>query len=164
MELYLIRHGIAEEAAPNQQDEERQLTQEGRRKTRKVAKQLYKLGLRFDLILTSPLIRARQTAELLEKVGLSTEIEELAALSPEGEIQNWLSWLETPQHSDLARLALVGHQPNLGDWAETLVWGKPNNGIVLKKAGTIGLTVPRSRSPIGSSQIFWLTSPKLLLH
>ncbi|MEH1949782.1 MAG: histidine phosphatase family protein, partial [Nostoc sp.] len=58
MELYLIRHGIAEDKGLGIKDEERSLTKEGRQKTEKVAQKLVKLGLNFDLILTSPLVRA----------------------------------------------------------------------------------------------------------
>lgn len=68
MELYLIRHGIAAERGTYPKDEERPLTEKGRAKTQKVAQRLYALGLRFDFILTSPLVRARQTAEILKKL------------------------------------------------------------------------------------------------
>ncbi|MFM6183502.1 MAG: phosphohistidine phosphatase SixA, partial [Dolichospermum sp.] len=75
MELYLIRHGIAEEHQPKLKDEERQLTLEGREKTEKIAQRLVKLGFNFDLILTSPLVRAYQTAEILIAAGLSSQLE-----------------------------------------------------------------------------------------
>ena len=62
MKLYLIRHGIAQEATNDIKDGERSLTKEGRQKTEKVAKRLLNLGLNFELIATSPFVRARQTA------------------------------------------------------------------------------------------------------
>ena len=183
MELYLIRHGIAVERSHEIKDEERSLTAEGREKTRKVAKRLYELGLRFELILTSPLVRSRQTAEILHSCGLSSQIEEFSCLAPDGDIQNWLNWLEEWQMvSNNTQLALVGHQPDLGQWAEILVWGEARVGagladtsespatrlsnspvIVLKKAGIIGLKLPQAGSPVGHSQMFWLTGPKFLL-
>lgn len=162
-EMYFIRHGIAADPASYTTDEERPLTDDGRRKTAKVAKRLYQQGLRFDLILTSPLLRARQTADILQIGGLSPKIEESPYLAPEGNIHTWLPWLEKWRQSRLPRLALVGHQPNLGHWAEILVWGKAGDGLVLKKAGVIGLTVPAGGAPVGNSQMFWLTSPKWLL-
>ncbi len=63
---------------------QRSLTKEGRQKTEKVAQKLVKLGLQFDLIVTSPLVRARQTAEILIKAGLSSQLEESSYLAPDG--------------------------------------------------------------------------------
>jgi phosphohistidine phosphatase len=80
MELYLIRHGIAEDKQPDIKDEERSLTKEGRQKTEKVAQKIKKLGLQFEVIVTSPLVRARQTAEILVADGLSTQWEKLPIL------------------------------------------------------------------------------------
>ena len=165
MELYLIRHGIAVGRDSEIEDQERVLTAQGRQKTQKVAKRLEKVGLQFDLILTSPLARSRQTAEMLYNSGLSPHLEESASLAPDGNIQIWLSWLEQWRQTDSGRLvlALVGHQPNLGQWAEILVWGEARDAIALKKAGIVGLTLPETGSPIGRSQLFLLTQPKFLL-
>ena len=66
--LYLIRHGIAEEHGTYEDDTQRPLTDEGRKKTKQVAKRLYDLGLRFDLLQTSPLVRAQQTADVFANV------------------------------------------------------------------------------------------------
>jgi phosphohistidine phosphatase len=54
----------------------------------------------------------------------------------------------------------VGHQPDLTDWAEQLIWGEIKEKLILKKAGIIGLSVPPIASPLGHSQLFLLTSPK----
>lgn len=162
-ELYLIRHGIAADPESYAQDDERPLTDEGNQKTKKVAKRLRELNLQFDLILTSPLVRARQTAEILQAAGLSTQIEVSTDLAFDGNIDAWLSWLEKWQQTDGTSLALVGHQPNLSNWAEMLVWGKARSGLVLKKAGIIGLQLPETGTPVGRSQMFWLTPPKFLL-
>ncbi len=164
MELYLIRHGIAVERTNNIKDEERELTAQGREKTRKVAKRLYSLGLRCELILTSPLARSRQTAEILCSCGLSAQIQELNCLAPDGDIQTWLNWLEQRQMlATDTQLAMVGHQPDLGHWAEILAWGEARSVLLLKKAGIIGLKLPENGAPVGRSQMFWLTPPKFLL-
>jgi phosphohistidine phosphatase len=164
MELYLIRHGIAQESEAGIRDEERTLTKEGRQKTEKVAKELKKLNLSFDLIASSPLVRAYQTAEILLETGLSFHLEECHHLAPNGDIYSWLAqWLAPRKYSLQTRLALVGHEPNLSTWAELLVWGQAHAGIVLKKAGMIGIKLPENESPLGLSQMFWLTSPKYLL-
>ena len=164
MELYLIRHGIAEERGSNNNDQERSLTDLGRQKTHLVAARLYQLGLRFDLILTSPLVRSRQTAEILRFCGLSSQLEESSYLAPDGDIHARLrGLLEQQQHLAQSQLALVGHQPDLGQWAEILIWGEAREGLVLKKAGIIGLILPETGSAVGRSWLFWLTPPKFLL-
>ncbi|MEH2398189.1 phosphohistidine phosphatase SixA [Nostoc sp.] len=164
MELYLIRHGIAEDKGLGIKDEERSLTKEGRQKTEKVAQKLVKLGLSFDLILTSPLVRARQTAEILIAEKLSSQLEESSHLAHDRQISSWLKdWLEPRNYSKNTQLALVGHEPDLTNWAEILLWGEVKASLVLKKAGMIGIKLPETGSPLGRSQMFWLTPPKYLL-
>lgn len=160
-ELYIIRHGIAADPQDFATDEARPLTKEGDRKTTKIAKRLAKLGLKFDVIFTSPLVRARQTAAILQDVGLGDQIRECSALAPDGNIQDWLNQLK--ELTDCQCVAIVGHQPDLGNWAELLVWGEVKGNIVLKKAGAIGITLPETDSPIGCSSLFWLTPPRFLL-
>lgn len=165
LELYLIRHGIAADREAYASDEERPLTDKGCQKTSKVAKQLRERKLYCDRILTSPLVRARQTAAILQEAGLAAEVQEFPALAPEGDIQTWVSWFEEWRQgaSGEGTLALVGHQPDLANWAEILVWGQAQEKLVLKKAGVIGLTLPNIGTPIAHSSLFLLTSPKWLL-
>lgn len=164
MEVYLIRHGIAADKAAYDNDEERPLTEEGRKKTRKVAVSIRDRGLHFDRILTSPLLRAKETATILQDIGLSSQIEEFSNLAPDGDIQAWVSWLiQQRQATNDKSLALVGHQPDLGNWAETLIWGQAQEKLVLKKAGMIGLKLPETTTPINQSQLFLLISPKWLV-
>jgi phosphohistidine phosphatase len=163
MELYLIRHGLAGESGSYTNDAERPLTEAGRKKTRQVANRLIELGLTFDLILTSPLVRARQTAELLLQAGLSKTLEEANYLAPDGDITSWINWLATWNADEKGSLALVGHEPNLSAWAEILARGDAKGAIELKKAGAIGLSLPDNGTPIGRSRLFWLVPPRLLL-
>lgn len=165
MEIYLIRHGIAAERGTYTRDEERPLTNKGIHKTTLVAKKLVTMGLKFDLILTSPLIRAYQTAEILQKTGLGEKIEIFESLAPGGNIQEWIDWL-LKQFSPLdsnSKLALVGHQPDLGNWAEILVWGNKKEQIIVKKAGVIGLQISKIDNLRVTSKLFLLTSPKWLI-
>lgn len=164
MELYLIRHGIAADKADYDNDEERPLTEEGRKKTKNVAQQIHARKLHFDLILTSPLLRARETAKILQDINLSSVVEEFPPLAPDGNIEEWVSWLQQRRQTTTDQsLALVGHQPDLGNWAEILVWGKAQEKLVLKKAGIIGLKLPETETPLNGSELFLLTSPKWLL-
>lgn len=165
-QVYLIRHGIAVERDLSKKDETRPLTEQGRKKTKKVAQQIKDIGIYFDIILTSPLLRATQTAEILREEGLTQTLETFSALAPAGEIQEWLTWWEhwhiETTHQE-GKVALVGHQPDLGDWAELLIWGQIQEKLVVKKAGVIGLNCPEDVSPLGNSELFLLTSPKWLL-
>jgi phosphohistidine phosphatase len=163
--LYLIRHGIAAERGTYLDDDERPLTEEGHRKTRKIAKQLYELNLRFELILTSPLVRAQQTAEILQTERLSSHREVNPELAPGGRCDRWLQWLETWQQSQSQNgsLALVGHEPDLSQWAEQLIGTRAPGRLILKKAGIIGLKLPQAKQALANSELFWLTAPKFFL-
>ena len=164
--VYLIRHGIALDRALAENDATRTLTEEGRKKTQKVAQKIKATGLTFDTVLTSPLLRATQTAEILQEAGLTPTLETFSPLAPNGSIQDWLSWWKNwcqnhPQGEKT--VALVGHQPDLGNWAELLLWGNTKEKLVVKKAGVIGLNCPDHLSPLGNSELFLLTPPKWLL-
>ena len=164
MEVYFIRHGIAAERGTYADDEQRPLIAKGKVKTAKVAERLLATGLKFDLILSSPLVRADRTAEILKQAGLSKAIETFTPLKPDGAIAEWLEWLESYQRENpKAKIALVGHQPDLGEWIEMLIWGNVKNQLVVKKAGVIGLKLPDIGTPISRSTLFLLTSPKWIL-
>lgn len=165
IKLYLIRHGIAVDRENYANDEERPLTSKGRKRTTQVAKQLRDRGLHFDPILTSPLVRARETAAILQEVGLGEQLKEFPSLAPEGDINTWVNWLDQwrQNRNRESCLALVGHQPDLGNWAELLVWGEVQEKLVLKKAGVIGLNLKETGVPLGRSELFLLISPKWLI-
>jgi len=161
LNLYLIRHGIATDRSEGIDDEMRSLTTEGIKKTRDVARSLHKLGLKFDLLQTSPLVRAKQTAEIFaDTFNASLEVSEL--LKPDGNFKNWIRWLLTWQEEGHTSLGIIGHEPDLSAWAEMLIFGEARGSIVLKKAGIIGITLPEVGLPVGSSLLFFLIPPKLL--
>lgn len=162
IELYLIRHGLAGESGTYPNDDERPLTAAGYQKTQQVAQRLVALDLQFDLLLTSPLVRARQTAEILLAAGLSPTLE-IAPDLASGDLAHWLTWLQGWQPGTHRRLALVGHEPSLSEWAEHLAFGQARGVLQLKKAGIIALSVPDQHDTVGRSVIFWLTPPRLLL-
>ncbi|WP_124978674.1 phosphohistidine phosphatase SixA [Aphanothece sacrum] len=163
-QIYLIRHGIAVERNEDIKDETRPLTDKGRQKTTEIGQKLGEMGVKFDIILSSPLVRAWETAEILQKAKLSEKISEFAPLAPGGSLQAWVNWwLNSCYNKDEHSLALVGHQPDLGEWAELLIWGSSRDKITVKKAGIIGLTLPQTVTPIGQGELFLLTSPKWLL-
>jgi phosphohistidine phosphatase len=160
-ELYIIRHGIAAERGTYANDDDRPLTDDGIAKTQQLAKRWAEMGLSFELILTSPLVRAAQTADILQ-AALGQQLEVFEALEPEGDFEAWFDWFEDWQHADRGALAIVGHEPDLGEWAERLIWGEIRHQLVLKKAGIMGLNVPLD-DPLGNSQLFWLAPPRFVL-
>ncbi len=163
-QLYLIRHGIAAERGTVENDELRPLTEKGQHKTLEVAQRLQQMGIKFDLILTSPLLRAQETAKILREGGLCHQIEIFSPLAPTGNLKDWVNWWQNSRYNkEESCLALVGHQPDLGQWAEFLVWGNSRDKLVVKKAGIIGLTLPVTLNPIGESELHLLISPKWLL-
>lgn len=170
MYLYLIRHGIATDLDPHAvdsiaSDELRSLTKLGRKKVEQVADRLVKLEVKFDLIITSPLVRARQTAEILLDKQLSSQLEVSQELKPSGNLpaclQEWDARSIEP--TTISQLALVGHEPNLSRWAELFVFGKVCDRLVLKKGGIIGLKFEENRIAIGTAQLCCLLSPKYLI-
>ena len=163
MQIYLIRHGIAVDRGTYDDDEQRPLTAKGRSKTSKVADALLAKGIEFDLILSSPLVRAYQTAEILHQANLSQQIVTFEALKPNGDIEEFISWLQEQDREQTSTVALVGHQPDLGNWAEILIWGTIKGQIIVKKAGVIGLELPEIGSPISRSTLFLSTSPKWMI-
>jgi phosphohistidine phosphatase len=163
-ELYFIRHGIAAERGTYNNDDERPLTEKGQMRTKAVAHRLVELGCRVDLILSSPLVRAQQTTFILLEAGMAPKSETAEVLAPPGQLANWLPWLAQWQiEHPVSRLALVGHEPNLSEWAQQLVTGHHRDRWQLKKAGVIGVQVPEAATAIAHSELFWLTPPRLLL-
>jgi phosphohistidine phosphatase len=160
--LYLIRHGKAVSADLGVGDGERPLAPEGRMGMARVARRLNVLGVRWRLILTSPLVRARETAEILRKAGLAPSVEEVGELAPGGGFAAWLPFLAGWHAEKCGDLAVVGHLPSLALWAESLVWGEERQRFVLKAGGIIGLELPDGGPLLGTCSLFWLTSPKLL--
>ena len=114
LELYLIRHGVAAERGEEYPDDsKRPLTSEGIARLRKEAKALEGLDVSFDQILSSPLVRARQTADVFaEELKGKPPIANTDALTPAGSPGAVIQ--ELGKHMRKARIALVGHEPNMG--------------------------------------------------
>src|SRR3954470_9015851 len=114
-ELYIIRHGIAEERSEKWPDDTRRpLSEEGMTRFRKAARALARVGVEIDVVLTSPLVRTRQTAEIFAAAfSPHPAVVNLDALAPEGTTSAVLAELD--KYSKKKRIALVGHEPGVGD-------------------------------------------------
>lgn len=131
MQVYLLRHGIAEDAKYEANDADRLLTPEGKRKLRQVLKSAAEAGLHPELIITSPLKRAVQTAEIAKDVlAYKQEVSRSKVLTPGSHPEN--VWHEIRQHRDLGSLLLVGHNPLFASLSAYLL-GTPAAQIDFKK-------------------------------
>ena len=161
MKLYIVRHGIAvPHGAPGIAEDERPLTPEGITKMEKAAAGLRTLGVSPQLVLTSPLSRAEQTAEIvaaaLEK---RPELRRLHALEPGGNHMDVYRELE--ENQDLESLMIVGHQPSLGEIAGEIAWGSAKYCLELKKGGACALEI-ESVDPKPRGTLLWLLTPSVL--
>lgn len=163
MRVYLVRHGEAADGSTFEDDAARPLTNAGEAELQQVARCLRRLAVCFGYLLTSPLLRARQTADILLAAGLADTLAEDELLAPPGDFDAFLRWLAAWQKGHGGDLALIGHQPTLGQWGELLLWEAAAGKLPLKKAGIAGIQLPDRGSPVGRSELFWFTSPRLLL-
>ncbi len=161
MNIYILRHGIAVDRGDRgyDKDSERPLTPEGERKLQLIGEAMEKLELRFDLILTSPYVRARQTAEAVAEVlGARKKIELSDALTPGGSTQQLVELLNRlrPPPEDVL---LVGHEPYLSGLVSLLLAGREGFPVVLKKGGLCKLTTDSLKHG-RCAALEWLLTPK----
>ncbi len=139
MQLYLLRHGIAEEGSAGRDDGDRALTTEGRRKLRQVLQAAAQAGVEPTLILTSPLKRAVQTAELAQSaLKYENELLRTKALGPGSTVEQ--VWDEIRVHRDEASLLLVGHNPLFSELAAYLL-GSRNIQFDFKKGALLRVDI-----------------------
>ena len=158
-ELYLIRHGIAAERGENYPDDtKRPLTSEGIQKLRREGKALVALDVSFDVILTSPLVRTRQTAETIASVfRTAPPIINVQALAPGGThnaIVDELSRQHRRHH-----IAIVGHEPGIGELAARLMGLR--RALDFKKGAICRIDVA-ALPPAGPGQLRWFLTPRIL--
>ena len=162
MNLYLIRHAIAVDAgSPGYEDDsQRPLTEKGRRKMRSVAKGLRSLGVEFDLILSSPFVRTRETAEILADVyKTKNKIAFSDNLVPSGDASRLISEINEKYAVD--SLALVGHEPALSTLIGVLVGTGGPIDLTMKKGGACLLTAQELKHAPRAT-LEWLLPPSIL--
>ena len=135
MEIYLMRHGIAEEGEPGQPDASRRLTREGRDKASDVLALAAQAGVRPDLILSSPYVRAMQTAEIARQdLGVVEVVVEFPSAIPSGDPAS--VWSELREYKQYRSILLASHEPLVGQLAAYLL-NSPGLRIDVKKASII---------------------------
>lgn len=158
-ELYLIRHGKAEERGEAWPDDaKRPLTAEGIERMRLAARGLARLGVTFDVVLTSPFVRTRQTAELVATAfDIRPPVLAVESLTPNGSFQAILSDLEKQEKR--ARIALVGHEPHLGEIAARLAGVR--QALEFKKGAVCRIDV-KTLPPAGAGSLQWFITCRML--
>jgi phosphohistidine phosphatase len=159
-EWYLVRHAIAEPRGSRWPDDTRRpLSRGGVRRFTEVARGLRALGVECERVLTSPLVRATQTARLLSKgLGGRPRMSVTAALAPGVAAARVVA--ECSRLAGARRVALVGHEPDLGVLAAFLVGARAP--FPLKKGGICRIDVPAHRVGPGTGTLVWFAPPRLL--
>ena len=181
MRLILIRHGIAEDIFEAGSDDERKLTEEGQKKFKKVASGILVCEPKIDRVISSPLLRAIQTAEILmtkihslkfkgSEITLSSRIkqadrltpENLSELRPNSNPQEFCQWLRTHYKNEVDPcLAIVGHEPHLSALCSFLLTSRSENFFEFKKGGAACLELYLRTADI-KAQMNWFMKPSQL--
>ncbi len=169
MDLFILRHGDAgNRLSDPMKDTKRQLTVSGKKEVVEIAKSLKKLGVKFNVIFSSPLARAFQTAKIIaEEYKLIEQIEQSEDLKPNGSkdlLYNKLSKLNID-----SVILIVGHEPYLSSMINDIIskndadrnYNKNNNNIILKKAGLSRIKIT-STVPKLKGELRWLLTPRIL--
>lgn len=161
MQLFLLRHGLAVERGTRGFDEDsaRPLTPKSRRQLRKTAAAIKKLEPDFDLILSSPYLRARQTAEIVAAgLKLKKRLKFSNALAPGGGAAILMRQLERERPAP-RRILLVGHEPDLSRLVSLLATGGLQLQLDFKKGGLCKLEAEKLRAG-KCATLVWLLTPK----
>jgi phosphohistidine phosphatase len=156
-ELYLIRHGVAEERGEAWPDDtKRPLSQDGSRRLKREMRGLVRVAGLFEVVLTSPLVRTRQTAEIVASAfDPKPPIVAIDSLAPGGSYQSILADLEKQLRRQ--RIGLVGHEPGIGELAAKLAGIR--RPLKFKKGAVCRIdleTIP----PAGFGTLRWFLPPR----
>jgi phosphohistidine phosphatase len=158
MELYVLRHGIAADGLPGSQDSARELTDEGREKVAAVARMARRAGVEPSLILSSPYIRAVQTAKIAAaEFGYSGPLLKTDALVPFATPKG--IWDELREHAKESAVLLAGHEPLLSQLVGYLL-AAPSMQVEMKKATLVRIDISgNTLAPRGALR--WMITARL---
>lgn len=175
MKLYILRHGeVGKRPLPGSKSSEKPLTVAGEREVQEVSRAVMELGLKFDVIASSPLKAAYQTAEIVssawsqlkakdkgKNIMTGNNIEKWDELKPEGKRE--LLWKRLSNINSHSSILIVGHEPQIGEMiSEIMLAGHDDKGnIRLKKCGLAKVEI-LSFKPRIKGQLDWLITPKML--
>lgn len=158
MEIYVFRHGIAEDPKPGQDDAARKLTPEGKQKLERILAVARSAGVRPDVVLSSPYRRARETAQMARAIlQLDDPIVETETLTPMQPPE--MAWQEIRGFKQARQLMLAGHEPHLGLLVSYLIGAQA--GAIEMKKGAIARVDVASLGPRPRGALVWLLTAKL---
>jgi phosphohistidine phosphatase len=161
-ELYIMRHGIAVDrgSAGFSDDTKRPLTPEGKKKMKELMAGLVRLGFDVNWIVSSPLVRAAETAEIVvDELGSRIPLDFCDALRPGGSPEALITFLA--KHADRKRVLVVGHEPDLSELATRLIGAGRHANLAFKKGGCCLITF-QEFPPRSPGQLVWWLTPKLM--
>jgi phosphohistidine phosphatase len=161
-ELYIMRHGLAVTRSPStlMDDAKRPLTPEGKEKMREIAKGLVRLGMSVDWVVSSPLVRAVETAEIVaDAFSPKPAFDFCDALRPGGGAEALISFLA--KRANHRRVLVVGHEPDLGELAARLIGGGRSANMPFKKGGCcqINFSIFPPKAP---GRLMWWLTPRVM--
>jgi len=154
MQVIFIRHASAEQADKDK-DETRRLTEEGKAEARTTAMALRRMGVKLERVLSSPLPRAVQTAEIIASVHADAQVEAIDLLAPPADAKGLRARLAQLLAGGPKAVAAVGHAPSLEECLSFLVAGRPKIGLVLSKAGAACVDLP-AEWPDAMPELAWV--------
>lgn len=160
MNIFILRHGIAvERGTPGfDNDADRPLLPKGERRLRAAAAAMEQMDLSFDLILSSPFLRAKRTAEIVaKKLKLKRRLQFSSALTPDGSFKSLIKQLNELRPGP-ENVLLVGHEPYLSQLISLLVAGDENVAVEMKKGGLCKLEADPLRAG-RCAKLAWLLTP-----
>ena len=156
MRLLIIRHAIAEDreewAKTGKPDDERPLTARGRKRMRQTAEGIARLVEAPEVVGTSPLVRAVQTAEVVAETFGVEKTAEVPALSPGADFGDLVTWLRSLKTN--GTVAVVGHEPHLSGFACYLLTGRRESFLELKKGAACLIQLSEPPTP-GVARLLW---------
>jgi phosphohistidine phosphatase len=165
MELYVLRHAIAlQRGAPEvRRDSERPLTDSGAKKMERIARAMRSLKVNPALILSSPYLRARQTAEIVAREFDAESILELSPHLEPGGDQEELMKILGGEYASHDQVMIVGHEPSLSELIAVLLSGDERVAVTMKKGGLCKLSLETPRYG-RCATLEWLLTPRQLVR
>ena len=163
MELYFLRHAMAAEPGTVDitHDSERPLTSEGIEKMKEEARGMQCMGLTFDQVVSSPYMRAAETAEIVTKgLKFKGKIKFTDLLIPNAEFKTFFKLLKEFQVDD--KVLLVGHLPSLEEFTSRLISGQSTAAMDYKQGSLCRIDMPPTIVPGVTGQLKWFLAPKQL--
>jgi phosphohistidine phosphatase len=161
-EFYIMRHGLAATRGGVRfsDDAQRPLVPEGKEKMREIAGGLKRMGFEVDWIVTSPLVRAVETAEIIaESLASTVPVEVCDAMRPGGSPEDLLAFLA--KRPNFRRVLVVGHEPDLSELAARLIGAGGHANLAFKKGGCCMISFDEF-PPQSLGQLEWWLTPRLL--